>query len=347
MKHIFQILKETYPTCWRVGVGWMMFALNRQSARQCEGVCVWITGVSVNLHLSLSSCWTCSRSGIGRPTWLTTGKRPANTWESTHTPHWPCWRSTSLISPAASAGFPLFHHTVICLCPSFPSVNSLESTVLPTEHWSSAHLIVNLTNSLLEIHNYLHRKQLFLNISADVLSPVRPLCHVLTGYLSREYRLICVCAWVMVDYSMSTDDLLKCVNTCCEGVCVCYHVRDKRTHFLLTVQINSCRNDADVYHRGGWKTPTCVPSVHQCRHTHKHNILIWDTHTHTHTHTQPCDPAQEGPGGPVCAQEEAPCRGLSAPLGPWTSWRSVNSPVFCDRTHTETDCFMWHTHTER
>lgn len=42
---------------------------------------------------SLSSYWTCLPSGIGQPTWLTTANPPANTWESTHTLHWPCWRS--------------------------------------------------------------------------------------------------------------------------------------------------------------------------------------------------------------------------------------------------------------
>lgn len=45
------------------------------------------------LLLYSDSYWTCSRCGIGRPTWLTTANLPVNTWESTHTLHWPCLRS--------------------------------------------------------------------------------------------------------------------------------------------------------------------------------------------------------------------------------------------------------------
>lgn len=51
---------------------------------------------SLNLTFFLwrfSSYWICSPSGIGQPTWLITANPPANTWESTHTLHWHCWRS--------------------------------------------------------------------------------------------------------------------------------------------------------------------------------------------------------------------------------------------------------------
>lgn len=188
MRHILLILKETrLPTRWRVGVGWKMFVLNRQLSLT-RSVSVNHT---VNLCLSSSSCWTYSRSGIGPPTWLTTGNRPANTWESTHTLHWPCWRSKSVISTAASAGFPLLHHTVICPRPSFPSVNSLESTVLPAEHWSTVNLIERFTG---KSQLFATKTTFFEHFGWCSLSPVRPLCHVLTGYISREYRL-CLRVW--------------------------------------------------------------------------------------------------------------------------------------------------------
>lgn len=65
--------------------------------------------------LSICSYWTCSRSGIGQPTWLTMANLRASTWEWTPTLHWPCWRS--MLSSVYSHIFPTFS-SFSTICPS-------------------------------------------------------------------------------------------------------------------------------------------------------------------------------------------------------------------------------------
>lgn len=72
--------------------------------RVCHLTAAMVTdGISVNQQVNVNlfllfcfftySYWTCSHSGIGQRTWLTTANLPASTWEWTHTLRWPCWRS--------------------------------------------------------------------------------------------------------------------------------------------------------------------------------------------------------------------------------------------------------------
>ena len=74
-------------------------------------------------------------------------------------------------------------------------------------------------------------------------------------------------ACVMVDYSMSTDDLddlLKCVNTCGEGVCVCVCV------CVITSGINSRTSSPTMLM---FITAAVEKHPHVC-----HRLISADTH---------------------------------------------------------------------